>query len=380
MHIFFYTPFKPLDHPAPSGDLVIAKGLVRYLQKRGHRVTPVSRLRSRWITQKPWLLPLVLREKNRVYRMARKHRPDIWLTYHTYYKAPDLLGPGVCRRFDRLPYLIFQGNYATKRRRKLKTVSGFYLNRHALRSARHVFINRREDYVNLARILPRARLTYAAPGIYPSDFIYNPNKGKQLRAAWGMTDAPVMVSAAMFRADVKTEGLAILIRASARLQQQGLHHHLAVAGDGREKQRLQRLASACGLRKTIRFVGRLPRSQMAHFYSAGNFFAFPGINESLGMVYLEAQSCGLPVVAFDNGGIPEVVDNGKTGILTPLKDESAFTAALKRFITNPPLCREMGRRGAAYIRENHDLDRNYRQVETVLCRYQRFRREHPRRE
>ena len=53
------------------------------------------------------------------------------------------------------------------------------------------------------------------------------------------------------------------------------------------------------------------------YYSAGDMFVFPGIRESLGMVYLESQSCGLPVVAFHNGGIPEVVVDGETGFLTP---------------------------------------------------------------
>ena len=78
--------------------------------------------------------------------------------------------------------------------------------------------------------------------------------------------------------------------------------------------------------------------------------------------------------ALSPGGIPEVVDDGKTGVLTPFGNESAFTAAIKRFITDPSLCRDMGRSGAAYIRQKHDLDRNYRRVETVLFRHQRFQR------
>ena len=66
---------------------------------------------------------------------------DLWFTYHTYYKAPDLLGPYATSKLT-IPYVIFQGIYSTKRRRKLKTLPGFYLNRDVLRAARHVFINK----------------------------------------------------------------------------------------------------------------------------------------------------------------------------------------------------------------------------------------------
>ena len=89
-----------------------------------------------------------------------------------------------------------------------------------------------------------------------------------------------------------------------------------------------------------RFAGRIDRKKMYRFYSAGDLFAFPGIRESLGMVYLEAQSCSLPVVAFDNGGIPEVVNKGKTGLLVPLFRESAFVNALARLIRDKGLVLE----------------------------------------
>ena len=84
------------------------------------------------------------------------------------------------------------------------------------------------------------------------------------------------------------------------------------------------------------------------------------------MVFLEAQSCGLPVVAFDNGGIPEVVDNGETGLLVPMFQERAFVSALTRLIRDKDLRSRMGERAAAYIRTQHDLDCNYRKLETIL--------------
>jgi glycosyltransferase involved in cell wall biosynthesis len=105
---------------------------------------------------------------------------------------------------------------------------------------------------------------------------------------------------------------------------------------------------------------------MHRYYSAADLFAFPGIRESLGMVYLEAQSCGLPVVAFRGWGVPEVVDDGGTGLLTEPFEHDAFAAAVRELVRNPDRRREMGRRAMARIRDIHDLERNYAQVDEAL--------------
>jgi glycosyltransferase involved in cell wall biosynthesis len=86
------------------------------------------------------------------------------------------------------------------------------------------------------------------------------------------------------------------------------------------------------------------------------------------MVYLESQSCGLPVVAFDNGGIPEVVADGKTGILTPAFDARAFDMALARLILDAGLRGGMGAKACRHVRRRHDIDRNYAAMEEILSR------------
>jgi glycosyltransferase involved in cell wall biosynthesis len=178
-------------------------------------------------------------------------------------------------------------------------------------------------------------------------------------------EEPVILSAAMFRSDVKTEGLAWVIRACGELCRRGKAVHLVIAGDGQERPRLQKLADE-QLPGRTRFVGKLPRNEMHRFYSAGDIFAFPGIRESLGMVYLEAQSCGLPVVAFANGGIPEVVRDQETGFLVPLFAFEPYLQALDRLLSDKELRRKMGQEGQKYVRQTHDLDRNYRQLEMAL--------------
>jgi glycosyltransferase involved in cell wall biosynthesis len=364
MRIIFYTPFKPMGHRHPSGDVVIAAGLYAFLLKHGHDVRLADPLRSRWIYWRPWLWPRLLASRRRMVRRLRRQPADLWLTYHSYYKAPDLLGPGMARRF-RIPYVIFQGVYATKHRRDIRTWAGFQLNTRALRAADHVFTNKSVDRVNLRRVIAEGRLSYVAPGIYPEEFGFDARARVDLRREWGLGGETLVLSAAMFRRDVKTEGLMWLIRACAALCASGRRFFLAIAGEGSERKRLESLAAAL-LPGRVRFVGKLERSRMYRFYSAGDLFAFPGIRESLGMVYLEAQACGLPVVAFDNGGIPEVVRRDETGYLTPMHDQPAFTAAMNRLLTDPGRRRRMGDAAAAYVRRDHDLNRNYEAVQGVL--------------
>ena len=242
MRILFYAPFKPLDHPHPSGDQVIAAGLYRFLAQHGHRLQTASSLRCRWIFRQPWRWPGALRALRRARRRLERFRPDLWLTYHTYYKAPDLLGPTVAVPAG-VPYVVFQGIYSTRRRRTLATWPGFQLNRRALRAADHVFSNRREDLVNLRRLLPVHRLSYVRPGIAPEAFGFDPVAREALHSGLGRGETAVVLSAAMFRPGVKTAGLETVIRACGRLRRSGRPLLLAIAGDGSERPRLQALAA-----------------------------------------------------------------------------------------------------------------------------------------
>ncbi len=364
MRIGFYAPFKPLEHPNPSGDLAIARGVVGYLRAQGHQIWSASRIRSRWIYWQPLLWPRLLRDGLAAKRRIHRRPVDLWLTYHCYYKAPDLLGPLVCRSTG-LPYVVFQGVYATKYRRRLQTWPGFHLNRWALRSADHVFTNKLVDEQNVGRLVPADRITYIAPGIEPQRFRHDAVARETLRRQWGVGNRPVIVAAAMFRDDVKTQGLLWLIRACAQVGRRKRDFLLVIAGDGQQRPAIQQLA-ARQLGRRCRLVGKLPPAQMQGLYSAGDIFAFPGIKESLGMVFLEAQACGLPVVAFNNGGIPEVVDHGRTGFLTPSMAELPFVEALIRLIDQSTLRKDMGQAAVLHVRRRHDLTENYKPMNTVL--------------
>ncbi|NOX35271.1 MAG: glycosyltransferase family 4 protein [Deltaproteobacteria bacterium] len=365
MKIAFYAPFKPLGHENPSGDLIIARGLFSFLKDQGHKIDVQSTLRARWIYFKPWLLFLWAKDFTRCLKKLYKNPPDLWLTYHTYYKAPDLLGPLICKILG-IRYVIFQGIYSTKRKRRLKTILGYYLNFAALMQADHVFTNKLSDFKNLKRIIAEEKLTYIKPGIKPGAFKKDDDQGKRLKKKWGIkNDCPVVLSAGMFRDDVKTKGLSWLILCCENLVKLNIKFHLVIAGSGKMENKLKTLAGK-HIPGHCTFAGKIHREDMYIFYSSGDVFAFPGIRESLGMVYLEAQSCSLPVLAFNNGGIPEVVEDKKTGFLLPMYDCRAFSDMLIHFLNNNDICREMGRNAKAHVKNHHDIDRNYKKFEQIL--------------
>ena len=325
---------------------------------------PASTLRCRWIYWKPWLWPLLWWERQRVTRKFSPVPADIWFTYHSYYKVPDVLGPTASRRLN-IPYVIFQGIYSTTRRRRFKTRRGFYLNKAALLAADHVFANKKVDLLNLRRLLPDERISYVAPGLNPDDFIFDAEARAELRRQWSIGSEPIIFSAAMFRRDVKTQGLKWVIRACGELFRQGRQFQLVIAGDGKERKTLQNLAAG-QIPGKCRFVGKIPRLQLYRYYSAADVFVFPGIGESLGMVFLEAQACGLPVVAFDNAGVPEAVQDRKTGFLVPAHEMVPFVDGIQRLLSDRQLRRQMGQAAKAYVRANHNLDINYRELARVL--------------
>lgn len=372
MNIAYYMPFKPLGHPNPSGDLVAGTELFDFLNKAGHTCHLASRLRCRWLYLHPLGLLKLLQERMRLSKALAGGVVELWFSYHSYYKAPDLLGPYCARRLN-IPYVLFQGIYSTKRRRSLKTMPGFYLNRQTLVAADLIFTNKKRDQRNLLRLLPPARVCYIAPGLHTSDFTFSRQARTRLRSEHGSDEKTVIMSAAMFRPGVKTEGLKTVIHACAQLMQEGKQIQLLIAGDGACRDQLHSLGRQL-LGGHIIFLGKIPRHQLHNYYSAADIFAFPGVEESLGMVYLEAQSCGLPVIAYSDWGGGEAVRDGETGLLSTMAEPHLFAENLGKLVDNPDLRARLARNAASHVRTHHELNRNYHflcdRLEQVVTNFQ----------
>lgn len=364
MKISFYMPFKPFGHKNPSGDLITGMELHDFLSENNHEVEIASTLRSRWLYLKPWNFLNVARERDRVTSAQKSSPADIWLSYHTYYKAPDLLGPACSSRLS-IPYVIFQGIYSTKRKRSLKTFPGFLLNRTALQAAQVVFTNKKTDELNLKRLLPEERVKYISPGLIPDQFNFDLVARRALKEQWNVGERRVVMTTAMLRPGVKTTGVIKVIDSCAELRKRGHDLILIVIGDGVNRSIIEQQGRE-KLSDNILFLGKIPRHELYRYYSAADVFAFPGIEEALGMVYLEAQSAGLPVVAFNNWGAKEAVIQNETGLLSSAERPEAFTQDIETLIVDRHRRIKMRDAAKTHIRKNHDATTNYQAVNTKL--------------
>lgn len=364
MKISFYMPFKPFGHKNPSGDLITGMELHDFLTNNNHEVEIASTLRSRWLYLKPWQFLNVTRERNRIIDGLKRFPSDVWLSYHTYYKAPDLLGPSCSSRLS-VPYVIFQGIYSTKRKRSLKTFPGFILNRRALQAAQVVFTNKKTDELNLKRLLPEERVKYIAPGLIPDQFNFDLVARRALKDQWNIGERRVVMTTAMLRPGVKTAGVIKVIDSCLELRKRGHDIILVVIGDGVNRTMIEQEGRE-KLSDNILFLGKIPRHELYRYYSAADVFAFPGIQESLGMVYLEAQSAGLPVVAFKNWGAKEAVVHNETGLLSSAEEPDTFTQDIETLIIDRHKRIKMRDSAKAHIRTNHDSAINYQAVNTKL--------------
>ncbi len=357
LRVAFYCPNKPLGHPAPSGDLAIASALYQGLNRLGHDCREVVRFRSRWWWRsrsgRAGLIP-ALREAA---AHTTRWRPDLWLTYHSYYKSPDVIGP-LLASIRRVPYVLFQPMFATKYRKRAATRIGYYLNRIALGRAAYAFTNNRLDIRGLHRVLGEDRVEYLPPWIATDLFRPAPETAAAIRRTHRIAAADMLLLAvARFRADVKLHSLLYLFGALRRALPRAPSFRLLLVGDGPMESRLRREAQRM-LPGRVVFVGSVCRRELFRYYSAADLFVFPGIGESLGMVYLEAQACGCPVVALDSPGVAQVVRSPLGGILVERDDGSAMADAVVRLLRDPGLRQRMAEGAMRFVQRERSAERS----------------------
>jgi len=169
---------------------------------------------------------------------------------------------------------------------------------------------------------------------------------------------------------VKVKGIEYSIRAVAEVLQKFPNIQYEIAGDGPLRGKLKNLTKQLGISGHVRFLGAKTRDQIIKLYSKAHIFMLSSIRnqngseEGQGLVLLEAQSVGLPVVATRVGGIPESVVDGKSGFLVPERDVDALAEKLIYLIEHPEIWPEMGRAGRAFVEINYDINKlNDRLVE-----------------
>jgi glycosyltransferase involved in cell wall biosynthesis len=370
MNVAFYAPLKSPDNPVPSGDRLIGRMLVRAIEAGGHQVKLVSELRSldrsgsgarqrRIQHVGSWEAARVLK------RLRQGHwKPDLWLTYHLYHKAPDWLGPEVAPALG-IPYCVAEAS-SSPRAADGPWRLGHHATAAALNKAALVIgLNPKDEPGIRPLVAPATRLLPLAPFIDGAPFRAGADARSQhrrrLAAAYALdTEVPWLLAVGMLRSGDKSESYAILADALAAID--GRRWHLIVAGGGAAAAEI--ISRFSGLRNRVYFTGEVTGDTVAALMAASDALVWPAVNEAIGMVFVEAAMAGLPVVGASRSGIAAIVADGVTGFLVPERNAAAFAAAIARLLDDPNLCRTLGRAAANRALTQHDLA----QASTRLCR------------
>ncbi len=307
----------------------MARQLMQALDRAGYPVFLVSDWRTydgkgNAETQQS-LLDKAAWEVDRITQLFASKPPAIWFTYHCYYKAPDLIGPSVAKHFQ-IPYVIAEASRAKKR------LGGPWnafaqAAESAIDAADVLFAMTERDRFALDRDrTENQRVIDLPPFLDQSEFTTD-------RPARG--DRPLnLLTVAMMREGVKTESYRNLAAALRHIKQP---YHLTIIGDGTTRAEVEALFPQAT------FKGALDHEAVRLEYAKADLFVWPGVDEAYGMVYLEAQASGVPVVAEDHPGPRSVI----AATLVPENDPAAFAAAIEGDHIDP----------CPYIADHHSIDR-----------------------
>ena len=358
--VAFYAAIKPPDHPIASGDRLIAENLLKAL----NMAELDSFLASRFIAySKRWSGEILnerktdaLAEADRLIDELRHDPPRLWMTYHPYCKAPDWIGPRVSAALG-IPYVTVE---AAKTGQGLADGQDLWADWRAeaqagLKQADLHLAFKPTDRLYLESLLgPDASITDLTPFI---DTSIDKNIDPIPRKTGWRADVPMIVTAGMMRPGKKVENYRILADTLAALQ--GLPWTLLVLGDGPERGAIEQFFADID-RDRLHFAGAVSHDEVLGHMAAADLFCWPGWQEPIGMVYLEAQLMGLPVIALRSMGVPLVVEHGKTGLLAQVTEDAThqphFVDNLRLALSQPALRQDLAANARNHVLTKHSLE------------------------
>lgn len=208
-----------------------------------------------------------------------------------------------------------------------------------------------------ARSVRPERIRVLNNGTDPARF--HPMDATALREDLGLTGRKVLLTISRL---VPRKGIDTALHALQRILETVPEAFYLIGGDGPDQERLVSLAQHLGVADRVRFLGRIPYDDLRRYYNVGDVFVMPSRQdepyvEGFGLVFLEANACGKPVVGARSGGIPDAVQDGKTGLLVAPDDVAGLADALIRLFTDTDFATALGRNGREHVLKEANWDR-----------------------
>ena len=307
----------------------------------------------------------------RIVKLARLIRQlDVDLV-HTSNVDGELHG-GIAGRMAGVPVVGTLTNIANE---PVRLVDNPFLNARKLRWAqrlRRLVLHRtHERYVAISNYvaqstiravgLPPAAIEVIYRGLPESGLEAEPHDVEAVRREFDMDrHYPVLLTVGRL---VPQKGQRYLIAAMPEILRAHPRAQLLIVGMGLLEQKLREQVEALGLRSSARFLGR--REDVPALMGAADMFVFPSLFEGLGVSLLEACASGLPCVASNVGPLPEVVEDGATGVLVPSQDPKSLAEAVSRLASDPDLMRRYGDAARTRVRQTFRIETSIAQLEAL---------------
>jgi len=353
-----------LETDGPGGAEVMLLQLAGELRRRGHDVLPVGPangcgwLGERWrelgFAPATYSLrhPLDWRCVRDLTRVLRAHGTTV---VHSHEFTMAVYGAAAARRTGARHVITMHGGryYAERWRRRAAL-------RWAIRRSQGIVAVSRATADDLSRTLG---LAPGAVRVVPNGIAFPSGVRSAVRRELGLGDDEMLLVAVGNLYAVK--GHDVLLRALGELRRGGeaTPWRLAVAGRGEEEGALRTLAREEGLDERVHLLGF--RSDVADVLAAGDVFVMPSRSEGLPLALVEAMSMGLPIIASDVGGIPEVVARDIEGLLVPPGDAHALAGALLGLWRDPAGRAALGSAAAERARRDFSVARMAEAYEAV---------------
>ncbi len=289
-----------------------------------------------------------------LYRLLSIEAPDV---LHLNSSKAGLLG-AVAGRILRIPMIIFTAHgWAFNEDRSALQKIFLWLGHYLTVVLCHRTIAVSHAVLGQTRSMPfvHRKMHLVQNGIARPDFMTRELAREQLSARMSAPLPTTLLWLGSVSELIWNKSIHTLIRAMHELKRRGVEVGLAVLGDGEERRFLETLIEEQELQKEVRLVGFV--EDASRYLLAFDLFVLPSRTEALAYALIEAGFAGLPVVASNIGGIPEIVDSGVSGLLVPREHPGALADALELLIKNPQRRAELGAALQKSVEQKFSLER-----------------------
>lgn len=209
------------------------------------------------------------------------------------------------------------------------------------------------------RGLPADKVHVIYAGVRPEAYTDGARSVPELRSHLGLTDEKVILTVSRL---VARKGQDVVMRALAQVRMAVPRLRYIIVGDGPRREELEAVAEELGVQELVSFVGEVPGEQLSAYYHLCDVFVMTSRDvagepsEGFGLVYLEANACGKPVIGGCTGGVEDAIAEGVSGLLVDPENPDEIARALTRILSDQPFAQQLGQQGRRRIEDGFTWD------------------------